>query len=210
MSQAGREAGEGTYVVVDIEADGPDPHRNSMLCLAAAAVSAATLREVGAFTVNLAPREGRTTNPKTLAWFAEDAPEAWAAITRDPVPAGEAMARFVAFVESLPGPRIFVAHPVIFDGSWVDHYLELYTDVRLFGLAVHRTSLFQRTGLDLPSLIMGVTGRPFDACHRGRIPEEWFGDVPHTHDALDDARGYASVLAHVLALRRSGPVLTPP
>ena len=191
---------QGTYVVVDIEADGPDPHVNSMLCLAAAAVSF-ELDDAGAFTVNLAPREGRVTNPKTLAWFAADAPEAWAAITRDPVDPAAAMARFVAFVESLPGPRVFVAHPVIFDGAWVDHYLELYTDVRLFGLAAHRTSLFERTGIDLPSLIMGATGRPFADCHRGRIPETWFGDVPHTHDALDDAKGYARVLAHVLALR---------
>ncbi|RAH96553.1 DNA polymerase III subunit epsilon [Acuticoccus sediminis] len=189
-----------TYVVVDIEADGPDPAVNSMLCLAAAAVST-DLREAGTFTVNLAPRDGAATNEKTLAWFREEAADAYAAITCDPVAPAEAMARFVAFVESLPGPRIFVAHPLIFDGSWVDHYLELYTGVRLFGLAQHRTSLFMRTGIDLPSLIMGVTGRAFDDCHRGRIPEAWFGDVPHTHDALDDARGYASVLATVLAMQ---------
>ena len=197
---------QGTYVVVDIEADGPDPAVNSMLCLAAAAVSF-DLEDAGTFTVNMSLRPGATTSEKTLAWFAEDAPDAWAAITRDPVDPAAAMARFVAFVEGLPGPRVFVAHPVIFDGSWVDHYLALYTGVRLFGLASHRTSLFDRTGLDLPSLIMGVTGRPFEDCHRGRLPEEWFGDVPHTHDALDDARGYASVLKTVLAMRRGVPAL---
>ncbi len=189
-----------TYVVVDIEADGPDPFANSMLSLGAVAVSAA-LDDAGTFTVNMTPRPGTAPNEKTLAWFRAEAPEAFAAIQVDPVAPAEAMARFVEFVESLPAPRIFVAHPVIFDGAWVDHYLGLFTAVRLFDHATHQTPLFARTALDLPSLVMGVTGRPYVECHRGRLPEGWFGDVPHTHDALDDALGYASVLKTVLALR---------
>ena len=191
-----------TYVVVDIEADGPDPFANSMLSLGAAAVTD-DLRDAGTFQVNLAPRQGTAPNPRTLAWFRAEAPAAYAAITRDPVPPAEAVARFVAFVEALPAPRIFVAHPVIFDGPWVDRYLALYTGVRLFDHATHQVPLFARTGLDLPSLVMGVTGRAYLDSHRGRIPPEWF-DAPHTHDALDDAIGYASVLKHVLAMRPSG------
>ena len=189
-----------TYVVVDIEADGPDPLANAMLAIGAVAVSAA-LEAAGTFAVNMSPREGTRPNEKTLAWFRAEAPEAFAAINVDPVPPAEAMARFVAFVEGLPAPRIFVAHPVIFDGAWIDRYLALFTDVRLFDHAPHQTPLFARPALALPSLVMGVTGRPYVECHRGRLPAGWFGDVPHTHDALDDALGYASVLKTVLALR---------
>ncbi|WP_075223258.1 3'-5' exoribonuclease domain-containing protein [Acuticoccus yangtzensis] len=194
---------QGTYVVVDIEADGPDPFANSMLCLAAVAVDAATLAEAGTFAQNLAPRPETAPNPRTLAWFEAEAPEAYAAIRRDPQPPAEVMARFVAFVEGLKAPAIFVAHPVIFDGAWVDRYLGLFTDVRLFDHATHKTPLFAKTGIDLPSLVMGVTGRPFLEAHRGRLPDAWFGDVPHTHDALDDAKGYANLLATVLRRQRA-------
>ena len=37
------------------------------------------------------------------------------------------------------------------------------------------------------------------ACIRKAYPEDWFGGHRHTHKAIDDALGYASVLRHVLA-----------
>ncbi|MEM6846857.1 MAG: 3'-5' exoribonuclease [Pseudomonadota bacterium] len=189
---------EGTYVVVDIEADGPDPMGNSMLSLAAVAVDAATLRNSGEFVKNMRPREDAAVNQKTLDWFAREAPEAYTAITKDPIAPADAMAAFISFVKGLPAPQIFVAHPVMFDGAWVDRYLGLYTDVRLFDHATHATPLFCRTGLDLPSLVMGVTGRPYPACHRGILPTAWFGDNTHRHDALSDALGYSELLRTVL------------
>ena len=34
------------------------------------------------------------------------------------------------------------------------------------------------------------------------LPIEWFGDVEHTHRAIDDARGYAHLLVSVLQQAR--------
>ena len=35
---------------------------------------------------------------------------------------------------------------------------------------------------------------------RADYPAEWFGNVPHSHRAIDDAKGYAHLLLHLLAM----------
>ena len=35
------------------------------------------------------------------------------------------------------------------------------------------------------------------------VPKAWFGDVPHTHRAIDDARGYANLLVEVMRRGRA-------
>jgi hypothetical protein len=196
-----------TYFVTDIEADGPFPGINAMRSLAAVAVSDA-LVEIGEFAQNLAaPRETQP-NPATITWFEREAPQAWAAIQKDPRPPAEAMAAFVKWVETFPRPRIFVAHPLIFDGPWVDHNLAGYTDKRLFSYAGHAEALFADGGLDLPSLAMGVLQLPFTECRRERLPAGLFGERRHTHTALEDARGYALLLRRLLGGDR--PQVEPP
>ncbi len=58
-------------------------------------------------------------------------------------------------------------------------------------------------GLDLPSLVMGVTGWPYDECRRSRYPEEWLGGHLHSHRAIDDALGYAALLTTMIDRRRT-------
>jgi hypothetical protein len=36
------------------------------------------------------------------------------------------------------------------------------------------------------------------------LPREWLGNVPHTHRAIDDARGYANLLHFFLTRREPG------
>jgi hypothetical protein len=81
------------------------------------------------------------------------------------------MTAFVKWVETFPRPRMFVAHPLIFDGPWVDHNLAGYTNKRLFAYAGHAEALFEDGGLDLPSLAMGTLRLPFAECRRERPPD---------------------------------------
>ena len=63
--------------------------------------------------------------------------------------------------------------------------------------------LFHGPGLCLKSLACGVTGGDWATFSVHDLPKAWFGDVPHTHRAIDDARGYANLLVEVLRQARS-------
>ena len=71
-----------TFVVTDIESDGPSPLANSMLSFASVAcdVSGKVLSE---FECVLTPRADRKASPDTMAWW-DTQPEAWKAATENP------------------------------------------------------------------------------------------------------------------------------
>jgi hypothetical protein len=48
-----------------------------------------------------------------------------------------------------------------------------------------------------------VTGRPVAEVSSQTLPPEWLGDIPHTHRAIDDARGYAQLLGVLFARSRA-------
>ncbi len=194
-----------TYVVTDIEATGFRPGRNSMLSFAAVAVTG-TGEELGRFEAVLAELPGAEWDPGTRSWFETSEPEALAAATADPREPEEVMADFVGFVSGLPGPRVFAAHPLAFDGSWIDHYLRRFTDHQLLDGLYAADPLFHDS-LCLRSYAAAVTGRFVGDVSPATLPSEWLGDVRHTHRAIDDALGYAHLLAELL--RRSGRVGAP-
>jgi 3' exoribonuclease, RNase T-like len=192
------------YVVTDIETDGPEPGANSMLSFASVVVE-----KSGAisdqFEACLAPLEGAAADPATLAWW-QSQPKAWSHATRDPKPAADVMQSYVTWLRGLSHPAIFVAHPLVFDGYWIDWYLRKFLHSRLGWGFGKGDPPFHATGLDLPSLIMGTLGWDYSKCRRENYPQEWFGDNPHNHRAIDDALGYAHVLAKILSIRRQKPV----
>ena len=189
-----------TYLVTDIEATGFRPGRHSMLSFATVAVSESGA-ELGRFEAVLAELPDATWDAGTRAWFERNEPEALAAATADPRDPGSVMADFVAFVLALPGPRIFTAHPLAFDGSWIDHYLRRYTEHQLLDGLYAADPLFHDS-LCLRSYAAAVTGRFVGEVSASTLPSEWLGDVPHTHRAIDDAVGYAHLLVELL--RRTG------
>lgn len=69
-----------TYVVTDIETDGPWPGPNSMRAFASVAATAEGI-ELSRFEAVLEPLPGAAPNPDTYAWF-QTVPEAWAAQPR--------------------------------------------------------------------------------------------------------------------------------
>jgi hypothetical protein len=193
---------DATYCVTDIEATGFWPGRNSMLSCATVAVTE-TGEERGRFEAMLAELPGAEWNPDTRAWFEQDEPGALAAATADPRDPAEVMSDFADFVLDLPGPRVFAASPLAFDGLWIDHYLRRFTPYGLVQGPYEPDGLFD-DALCVRSFAAAVTGRYVGDVSPRTLPAHWFGDVPHTHQAIDDALGYAHLLAELL--RRSGAV----
>lgn len=200
-------AGPAVFVVTDIETDGPDPGANSMLSFASVARGEAG-EDLGQFTINLVPLEGAGADAETLRWWRAQ-PEAWAEATRDPVGPQEAISSYCAWVRRLPGRPVFVAHPLVFDGLWIDWYLQRFAGLRLFQGPWTRELLFHGTGLDLPSLVSGALGWDYLDCRLENYPAEWLGGHAHSHRAIDDALGYAHLLVELrrgaLAQERPGP-----
>nr|WP_237182577.1 3'-5' exoribonuclease [Roseomonas marmotae] len=186
-------------MVVDIETDGPDPGPHSMLSFGCVATDAEGVR--GEFSTTLDTLPGATGDAGTLAWWATQ-PEAWAAARRDPLPPEQAMARFVAWLRGLPAKPVFAACPLIFDAFWIDWYLRRFAGLRMRQAPRDEHGLFHGEALDIGSLAMGVLGIDHAAVVARRSwPESWLGGHDHNHDALADARGYASLLRELLRRR---------
>ncbi|MEZ5094975.1 MAG: hypothetical protein R2731_01880 [Nocardioides sp.] len=186
------------YVVTDIELDGPWPGANSMRSFASVAVRGDG-RLLATFEAVLEPLAGSAPSPETLAWF-ETQGEAWAAATTDPRPVPQVLADWVAWIRALGAPAVFVSAPMALDGVWIDYYLRRFTAYGLLQGPYEADRLFARH-LCLNSYAAGVVGGHPATFTVHDLPAEWFGDVPHSHRALDDALGYAHLLATLLARR---------
>ena len=190
-----------TFVVTDIEADGPNPLESSMLSFASVAcdVSGRVLDE---FEAVLRPRPDRQPSPDTMAWW-QTQPEAWIAATTDPEPPETVMPRYADWVESLPGFSVFAAAPMIFDGLWMDHYLSTYAGTRALGGPFKSRQIFKGGGVCLYTMAGTLRGADYLNWGMQRVPADWYGHIEHTHKAIDDARGFANVLARLFQISRN-------
>lgn len=196
------------YVVTDIETDGPHPGPNSMRSFASVAVSLDGT-EHGRFEAVLEELPGAAPNPRTLEWF-QSVPEAWAAATENPRPISNVMADYVTWVKALPGATMFAASPMAFDGCWIDYYLRRFTNYGVVQGPDEEDRLFDGVGLCIRSYAAAVTGQPTANVSPETMPAEWFGDVEHTHRAIDDALGYANLLVMLASKAASNPRLNLP
>ena len=118
------------------------------------------------------------------------------AATTDPREPAEVMADFVAFVLGRPGPGSSRPTRWPSTGSWIDFYLRRFTEHQLVEGIYESEPLFHDT-LCLRSYAAAVTGRSVREVSPATLPSEWFGEVPHTHRAIDDALGYAHLLVEL-------------
>lgn len=190
-----------TFVVTDIEADGPNPLESSMLSFASVAcdVGGKVLDE---FEAVLRPRPDRVPSPDTMAWW-QTQPEAWIAATTDPEAPETVMPRYADWVESLPGFRVFAAAPMIFDGLWMDHYLSTYAGTRALGGPFKSRQIFKGGGVCLYTMAGTLRGADYLNWGMQRVPADWYGHIEHSHKAIDDARGFANVLARLFRISQS-------
>jgi hypothetical protein len=187
-----------TFVVTDIEADGPNPLESSMLSFASVACDV-TGHVLDEFEAVLTPRADRHPHPDTMAWWATQ-PEAYKHATENPEPPEVVMPRYADWVESLPGYRVFAAAPMIFDGLWMDHYLSTFAGTRVLGGPFKSRQIFRGGGVCLYTMAGALRGAEYLKWGMQRVPSEWYGHVPHSHRAIDDARGFANVLAKLFSI----------
>lgn len=196
---------EPIFVVTDIEADGPTPLHNSMLSFASVAIDASGTVH-GEFEAVLEPRPDRAPDPVTMEWW-KTQPDAWFAATIDPEPPRTVMPRFADWVDSLPGPRVFAAAPMIFDGLWMDHYLDVFAGTRVLGGPFRQRQIFKGGGVCLYTMAGTLRGVPYGEWGMSRLPAEFYGHIAHTHRAIDDARGFANVLVGLFGISRALPAI---
>ncbi len=180
------------YISTDVEADGPIPGPHSMLSFGSAAYLAdKTL--IGTFERNLETLPDASPDPKTAAWW-KTQPEAWAACRKNLLPPREAMNEYLTWLEGLPGAPVFVGYPVTYDFMFVYWYLIRFTG----------KSPFSHSGLDIKTFAMSLLGTPYRESTPRNMPHRWFDDIPHTHVALDDARGQGALFCNMLREATAG------
>ena len=146
---------------------------------------------VGTFTTNLATLPGATGDPETMKWW-QGQPEAWAACRSDLHEPATAMPSYVAWLRALPGKPVFVGYPVAYDFMFVYWYM-----MRFVG-----ESPFSHSALDIKTFAMALLGSEYRASTKRNMPKSWFDDFPHTHVALDDAKGQGALFCNMLEERR--------
>ncbi len=179
-----------TYVSTDVETDGPVAGRHSLLSIGSAAFTQ-DKEMLSTFSANLEALPEATPDPKTIAWW-QTQPEAWAACRRDLQPPREAMTRYLAWLESLPGRLVFVGYPVVFDFSFVYFYLMTFAGENPFGYSA----------IDIKTYAMALMRKPYRLCGKQSMPAEWLDPLPHTHVALDDAIEQGRLFCNMLRANR--------
>ena len=175
------------YVSTDVESDGPIPGPHSMLSFASAAYTA-DKRAVGTFAANLEALPGATAHPATMEWWKQH-PEAWAAARADLQDPALVIQRYVHWLKSLPGRPVFVAYPAGFDFLFVYRYLMRFAGESPFSFAA----------LDIKTYAMAVLGCDYRDVTKRNMPKRWFEELPHTHQALDDALEQGALFCNMLA-----------
>lgn len=189
------------FIVVDIEADGPAVGLNSMLSFAAVATTAT--KEISRFYRKLMTLPGASSDPDTIAWWHENM-EAWKEATTDPEPAEQVMTDFYNWVISFDREPIFVSNPISLDYTFVSWYLYQYAP----GNPFKNDKTHSIRALDIKSYVAGKYGLSFDKAKRIYWPKKLTEGMPtHTHNALDDAIGYAIVLRKLIAIRNKQTTL---
>ncbi len=173
-----------SYIVVDVEADGPIPHKYSMVSFGAVVLDG-TLNKTFYGQVK----------PISEEWI----PEALAVsgLTREQhlsfkKPEAE-MARFHAWLSATSSGRpVFVSDNLAFDWQWINYYFHFYLNENPFGFSGRRIG-------DLYCGMKMNTG----------LNHEWkklFRQTKHDHNPVNDAKGNAEALLKMNMLGLKIPI----
>jgi len=188
-----------TYVVCDIEADGPIPGPHSMMSLGAVAVNKVG-NIFGEFEINFLPLKKAKPHSKTMEWFNKNAPKALMYCKINQVEPQEGMKRFGNWLLTLPMPRVMAAHPAPLDFMWVNWYIQTYLKDELEEPPFTKP-FFDNKGqgaFDIKSYAVAVLKKDFTNLHRDTYTNDLHDNTKHTHKAIDDAREYAQLLIKLL------------
>jgi len=60
-------------------------------------------------------------------------------------------------------------------------------------------SPFSFSALDMKTLAMALLKKPYRQSTKKNMPKTWFDDLPHTHNALDDAIEQGALFCNMVA-----------
>lgn len=161
-----------SYIVVDVEADGPIPHKYSMVSFGAVVVE---------------PTLSKTFYGKVKPISEDWIPEALAVSGHsreehekfdNPQLVMEAFDKWIQ--ENTNGKPIFISDNLAFDWQWINYYFHVYYGKNPFG----------HSGRRIGDLYCGMKKDTF-------LNSEWkklFRKTKHTHNPVDDAKGNAEAL----------------
>ena len=181
-----------TWISVDVETSGPTPATGSLLAIGACLVE----RPEEAIELLLRPDPALPWSDEAETIHHLDR-ELLQRVGLEPPEALEALAAWVARAVPAGSRPIFVALNAPFDWMFVADAAWRHLGRNPFG----------SSALDIKALYMGrhlaAVGRWRDTS-RLRMLERYPVDLPHTHDALDDAREQAAICRSILATAREG------
>jgi hypothetical protein len=186
------------YINFDVETTGPVPGLHSMLSFGAVAHRDSDWREVDYYSINIQEMEDAGWDVDTRRWWASpERLDAWTKTTAAPrFSPLLAMERVCVFLEALrrdfpdDGRLIFVAYPITFDFAFLNYYMHRFCPNRWRALMFNKHIGW--SGMDIQTLAMCTTGKSFGGAVKKNWPKDWTTeDYPHTHVAVEDARGQA-------------------
>lgn len=165
------------YISMDVEADGPIPADYSMSSFGAVVADDMTKT----FYAELKPITSRF-DPQAAAVSGLDRDK----LTKFGMEPSVAMRDLNSWVLAVAGGRkpIFVAFNATFDWGFVNWYFHHFVGSNPFGIS----------GLDVKAYYMGLRRKMLwaDTAKRN-IPKVFMSSLPHTHNALDDAKEQAEM-----------------
>ncbi len=183
------------YISGDVEFDGPLVGRNSMTSFA---LTVAGRHRAGGEFERPLPDDpyyrtllrpiGFDYDPETFAVSGLNRRDLMSAGT-EPVEAMTSASRFVAEAAGDAKP-VLVLHPVAVDWAWLHYYWTRFDP--------NGCPFGYNAAVDLRSIYMGMSGVDYVGSAPKRMPESFRTDLPHTHDALDDARHQGAIFASIM------------
>jgi len=171
------------YISVDVEASGPIPGDYSLLSLGACSVIDPRLQ----FYVEIQPISDKAV-PEALAVAGFTLEH----LKKTGTPPATAMSSFADWIKINRGEGnpVFVGFNACFDWSFVNWYFHRFLGRNPFGIG----------GVDIKAFYMGRAGCMWSETTLSRLPATLISDLPHTHNALEDALAQAEIFAKLLAL----------
>jgi DNA polymerase III epsilon subunit-like protein len=175
------------YIVIDIEASGPNPSHYAML-----SIGACTMAEPRhTFYVELQPdKDAFTEGAMAVSGLSMEA------LAAEGLPPARAMQEFASWLEDVVPEGVqpvFVAFNAPFDWMFVNDYFHRYLGHNPFGHAA----------LDIKAYYMGLHGVAWGETSLREVSHRHAGQRELTHHALSDAIDTAEILEAMLAEYRT-------
>lgn len=183
------------YISVDIEASGQVPNLYSMLSLGACTVDSDEPQKE--FYVEIKPKIGESYEQQAINVTGD----LYDRVLVSGVDPKEAMRAFALWLEHVTpqGYRpIMVGHNSVFDWQFINYYFTKYLDKNPLGICC----------IDMKSYAMGMLDCNWSGTTKKNLPKYLKSKLPHTHNALDDAKEQADMfnkmLEHNMAIDYDG------